>query len=176
MMARETVPGAMVAGFEAASGDLADRLMVALHAAEGEGGDVRGRQSAALVVVPPQGEAWQARFELRVEDHAEPVEELGRLLRLARAYELAGEADELMGEGRAGEAAGRYVRASELAPESDELLFWAGLAIAQNGDVAAGADAVRRAASVHPGWLTLLDRLSPEFAPAGAAVRRELER
>ena len=93
---------------------------------------------------------------------------------LKRAYDLAGEADELMGEGRAGEAAGRYVRASELAPESDELLFWAGLAIAQNGDVPAGADAVRRAASVHPGWLMLLERLSPEFAPAGEAVRREL--
>ena len=79
-----------------------------------------------------------------------------------------------MGEGRAEEAAGLYVRASELAPESDELLFWAGLAIAQKGDVAAGADAVRRAASVHPGWLTLLERLSPDFAPAGEAVRRAL--
>jgi hypothetical protein len=67
------------------------------------------------------------------------------------------------------------VRASELAPESDELLFWAGLAIAHSGDIARGADAVRRAAGVHPGWLTLLDRLSPEFAPAGAAVRQTLE-
>ena len=67
-----------------------------------------------------------------------------------------------------------YVRASELAPQSDELLFWAGLAIAQGGDVAAGADAVRRAARVHPGWLTLLERLSPEFAPAGRAVLHEI--
>jgi hypothetical protein len=66
------------------------------------------------------------------------------------------------------------VRASELAPESDELLFWAGLAIAQSGDIGRGADAVRRAAAVHPGWLTLLDRLSPEFAPAGQAVRDAL--
>ena len=49
------------------------------------------------------------------------------------------------------------------------------LAIAQKGDVAAGADAVRRAAAVHPGWLTLLDRLSPEFAPAGEAVRQQLQ-
>jgi uncharacterized Ntn-hydrolase superfamily protein len=176
MMARATVPDAMSAAFAAAGGDLAERLMTALEGAEAEGGDVRGRQSAALLVAPATGEPWQARFDLRVEDHADPIGELRRLLGLRRAYELAGEADELMGEGRAGEAAGRYVRASELAPESDELLFWAGLAIAQNGDVAAGADAVRRAASVHPGWLTLLDRLSPEFAPAGAAVRRELER
>jgi uncharacterized Ntn-hydrolase superfamily protein len=176
MMARATVPDAMSAAFERTDGDLAERLMVALEGAEAEGGDVRGRQSAALLVAPAAGEPWRARVDLRVEDHADPVGELRRLLGLQRAYELAGEADELMGEGRAAEAAARYVRAAELAPTSDELQFWAGLAIAQEGDVAAGADAVRRAASVHPGWLTLLERLSPEFAPAGAAVREELTR
>jgi uncharacterized Ntn-hydrolase superfamily protein len=122
-------------------------------------------------VVPKQGEPWKSRIDLRVEDHTDPVGELRRLLRLHRAYELAGQADELAAEGRAGEAAARYVQASELAPQSDELLFWAGLALAQQGDVAAGADAVRRAAEVHPGWLVLLERLSPEFAPAGDAVR-----
>ena len=175
MMERETVPAAMVAGFEAATGDLADRLMAALHAAEGEGGDVRGRQSSALVVVPREGEPWRARFELRVEDHEEPVEELGRLLRLARAYELAGEADELMASDRTEEAGGLYLRAAELAPESDELLFWAGLAQVHAGDVQTGMAAVRRAIELHPGWFTLLERLSPDFAPAGERVRRELE-
>ena len=176
MMARATVPAAMAAAFGAAQGDLAERLMTALEGAEAEGGDVRGRQSAALLVAPARGEPWRVRLDLRVEDHADPIGELRRLLGLQRAYELAGEADELMGEGRAAEAAARYVRAAELAPASDELQFWAGLAIAQEGDVAAGADAVRRAAAVHPGWLTLLDRLSPDFAPAGAAVRAHLER
>jgi uncharacterized Ntn-hydrolase superfamily protein len=174
MMARATMPDAMSAAFGAAGGDLAERLMTALEGAEADGGDVRGRQSAALLVAPAEGEPWQARLDLRVEDHADPVGELRRLLGLQRAYELAGEADEAMAAGRADEATAMYVRASELAPQSDELLFWAGLAIAQKGDVAAGADAVRRAASVHPGWLTLLERLSPEFAPAGAAVRRAL--
>jgi uncharacterized Ntn-hydrolase superfamily protein len=176
MMARATVPAAMSAAFEAATGDLAERLMTALAGAEADGGDVRGRQSAALLVVPAAGEAWQFRVDLRVDDHADPIGELRRLLRLQRAYELAGEADELMGAERPEEAAPRYVRAAELAPESDELLFWAGLALAQTGDLAGGVDAVRRAAAVHPGWLTLLDRLSPEFAPAGAAVRAELGR
>lgn len=173
MMARATVPDAMSAAFAAAGGDLAERLMTALEGAEAEGGDVRGRQSAALLVAPPHGEPWQARMDLRVEDHADPIGELRRLLTLQRAYELAGEADEAMAAGRAEEAAAMYVRASELAPQSDELLFWAGLAIARR-DVAAGADAVRRAAAVHPGWLDLLERLSPEFAPAGEAVRRVL--
>jgi uncharacterized Ntn-hydrolase superfamily protein len=175
MMARDTVPAAMVAGFEAASGDLAERLMAAVQAAEGEGGDVRGRQSAALLVVPPEGEPWQTRFDLRVEDHTEPVEELGRLLRLARAYELAGRADELMASDRVEEAGILYLKAAELAPESDELLFWAGLAQVHAGDVQTGMAAVRAALEIHPGWLTLLERLSPDFAPAGERVRRELD-
>ena len=175
MMARATVPDAMSAAFAAASGDLAERLMTALEGAEAEGGDVRGRQSAAIVVAPAHGEPWRARLDLRVEDHADPVGELRRLLLLQRAYELAGEADEAIAAGRVEQATAMYVRASELAPQSDELLFWAGLAIAQKGDVAGGADAVRRAAAVHPGWLTLLDRLTPEFAPAGEAVRKQLE-
>ena len=67
-------------------------------------------------------------------------------------------------------------RAAELAPGSDELLFWSGLALAQAGELDRGVDAVRRAATVHEGWLTLLDRLAPDFAPAGTQVRRALGR
>ena len=175
MMERDTVPAAMSAAFEAAQGDLAARLLAALQAAEGEGGDVRGRQSAALLVVPSEGEAWRARVDLRVEDHRDPLAELRRLHRLQRAYELAGRADELMASDRAPDAGALYRRAAELAPESDELLFWAGLAIAHTGDLDEGVAAVRRAAEVQPNWLVLLDRLSPDFAPAGERVRRELQ-
>ncbi len=176
MMERDTVPAGMAAAFEAADGDLAARLMAALHGAQAEGGDIRGRQSAALLVAPAEGEAWRARVDLRVEDHTDPLAELDRLLVLQRAYELAGSADELMAAGRADEAGALYRRAAELAPGSDELLFWAGLAVAHTGDVVEGAAAVRRAADVQPNWLVLLDRLSPDFAPAGEAVRRELGR
>jgi uncharacterized Ntn-hydrolase superfamily protein len=177
MMERETVPAAMSAAFEAAAGrPLAERLMIALEAAEAEGGDVRGRQSAAMLVVPAAGEAWHARVDLRVEDHPEPLTELRRLLVLQQAYELAGEGDELMASGRAAEAGERYRAAAVLAPGSDELLFWAGLAMAQAGDLDGGTDAVRRAAEVHPNWLVLLERLSPDFAPAGAQVLRALSR
>jgi len=176
MMARETVPAAMSAAFEHSAGDLAARLLAALEAAEGQGGDVRGRQSAALLVVPPEGEPWQARVDLRVEDHRDPLGELRRLVELQRAYELAGRADELMAADRATEAGALYRQAAELAPESDELLFWAGLALAHSGDLEAGVDAVRRAIDAHAGWGTLLDRLSADFAPAGAEVRRALGR
>ncbi|HET8953653.1 MAG TPA: DUF1028 domain-containing protein [Solirubrobacteraceae bacterium] len=176
MMERDTVPAAMSAAFEAATGDLASRLLAALQAAQGEGGDVRGRQSAALLVVPSEGESWRARVDLRVEDHVDPLAELERLLGLWRAYELAGAADELMAAERADEAGALYRRAAELAPDSDELLFWAGLAIAHAGDLDEGVEAVRRAAQAQPNWLVLLDRLSPDFAPAGAAVRAALGR
>jgi len=150
--------------------------VAALEGAEGAGGDVRGRQSAALVVVPAQGDPWRRSTDLRVEDHTDPVTELRRVLVLSRAYTLAGEADELLAEGRADEAGEKYRAAAELAPESDELLFWAGLALAGTGDVEGGVEAVRRAAGTHPGWLVLLDRLSPEFAPSGEVVRAALGR
>jgi uncharacterized Ntn-hydrolase superfamily protein len=175
MMENATVPAAMSDAFAAASGPLADRLMAALLAAEGEGGDVRGRQSAALAIAPAEGEPWRRTVDLRVDDHAAPLDELERLLRLQRAYELAGSADELMAAGRAQEAGRLYRSASDLAPESDELLFWSGLALANAGDLDGGLDAVRRAAAVQPNWLVLLDRLSTDFAPAGEAVRRALE-
>ena len=174
MMTRDTVPAAMAEAFRAASGTLSERLLAALRGAEAEGGDVRGRQSAAMLVVPASGEPWRWSVDLRVEDHSDPLDELERLLGLHRAYGLADEADELMGAGRLDEAGPLYSRAAELAPESDELLFWSGLAHAQAGDVERGAEIVARAAAKHDGWRVLLARLSPEFAPAGADVRRAL--
>jgi uncharacterized Ntn-hydrolase superfamily protein len=174
MMERDTVPQAMSDAFVASAGALQDRLLAALDAAEAQGGDVRGRQSAAMVVVPPDGEPWRRTVDLRVEDHGAPLEELRRLVTLQRAYDLAGAGDELLAAGRVEEAGELYERAAELAPNSDELLFWSGLAIAQTGDLERGVAAVRRAVEENPNWLVLLDRLSPEFAPAGAAVRQHM--
>jgi uncharacterized Ntn-hydrolase superfamily protein len=174
MMARDTVPAAMSQAFEASAGPLQDRLLAALDAAEAEGGDVRGRQSAGMVVVPADGEPWRRTVDLRVEDHDVPLDELRRLLTLQRAYDLAGAGDELLAAGRTDEAGELYKRAAEIAPGSDELLFWSGLARAQTGDLEGGVAAVRRAVEENPNWLVLLDRLSPEFAPAGQAVRQQI--
>jgi uncharacterized Ntn-hydrolase superfamily protein len=170
MMAGDTVPDAMAAAYRAHSGDLAERLLAALDAAEAAGGDVRGRQSAALLVVPAGGEPWRTRFDVRVEDHTDPLGELRRLVRLARAYEMAGRADELAAEGSHAEATSLYLAAAELAPEADELTFWAGLGAAAE-DLPAGVELIRRAAAVKPSWLTLLDRLSAALAPTAEAVR-----
>jgi uncharacterized Ntn-hydrolase superfamily protein len=173
MMANDTVPAAMAGTYSAHDGDLSERLLAALEAAEAAGGDVRGRQSAALLVVPAEGEPWRVRFDVRVEDHSDPLGELRRLVRMARAYEMAGQADELAAQGEHTQATQLYLAAAELAPESDELTFWAGLGAAGQ-DLDAGLELVRRAAAIKPAWLTLLDRLSEELAPTAQAVREAL--
>jgi uncharacterized Ntn-hydrolase superfamily protein len=173
MMANDGVPAAMAGAYRAAEGDLAERLLAALDAAQVAGGDVRGQQSAALLVVPGAGEPWRTRFDIRVEDHADPLGELGRLTRLARAYEMAGRADELTAAGEHGEATRLYLAAAELAPEADELTFWAGLGLAAE-DLRAGTELVRRAIAVKPSWMTLLGRLDAELAPTAPAVAAAL--
>ena len=174
LMASPRVWPAMAEAFEAAEGPLARRLLAALDAAEAAGGDVRGRQSAALVVVPVEGEPWRRSVELRVEDAVNPLAELRRLLDLHDAYELADRADALAGEGRHRDAAELYVRAAEAAPANVELSFWAGLGIAAGGDLARGAERVRAALDADDGWRALLARLDPEIAPAVSDVREAL--
>ena len=174
MMVGPEVWPAMAEAFTASTGPLARRLLAALDAAQAAGGDVRGRQSAALLVVPAEGEPWQRTVELRVEDHTDPLGELRRLLDLADAYAVATEGDDLVGEGRHEEAAERYRHASQLAPANDELLFWAGLAVAQGGNVDAGVERVRSAIEMHSGWRDLLARLEPDIARSAAVVRDAL--
>src|SRR5215211_4545975 len=169
MMASERVWPAMAEAFEAAEGSLARRLMAALDSAEAAGGDARGRQSAALLVVPAKGEEWD-RTELRVEDHPEPLDELRRLIGVQEAYALASKADDAMGEGRHDDAARYGAEALALVPDNRELLFWAGLGMAQSGDLDGGVAMVRRAIELQPGWAELLGRLEPDIAPSARAV------
>jgi uncharacterized Ntn-hydrolase superfamily protein len=164
----------MLAAFGAASGALTQRLLAALDAAEAAGGDLRGRQSAAILVVPAQGEPWETVIALRVEDDPDPLPELARLVGLDRAYRVAGGADELMAAGRHEEAAQQFARAAALAPGSDELRFWAGLGAAGTGRAAAGLSDIRSAIETHPGWGELLRRLPADDFPGAAEVLRRL--
>src|SRR5262249_43776632 len=157
---------AMLDAYHSAQGSLTIRLLAALDAAEAEGGDARGRQSAAIVVVPAQGEGWERVIELRVEDNPEPLLELRRLVRVHDAYELADRADGLAGEGRHGEAAALYQQASALDPGNHELRFWAGLGAAQGGDFDAAMVDVRAAIEARPQWRELLERLPADLAPS----------
>jgi uncharacterized Ntn-hydrolase superfamily protein len=174
MLASDGVWPAMRQAFAGAQGPLPGRLLATLQAAEAAGGDVRGRQSAAILVVPGSGNAWDTDVSLRVEDHPEPLEELARLMRLHEANTLAKLAERRVGEGRHDEAASLFARAFELAPESHELRFWAGLAAAESGDMDAALRYVEAAIAAQPTWRDLLSRLTPEQAPSARAVRERL--
>ena len=174
IMSSAEVWPAMLEAFETAAGTLSARLMAALHAAEAAGGDIRGRQSAAIVVVPGSGEPWETVVSLRVEDHPEPLAELDRLLVLDAAYKLAGEGDERVAAGDIDAAARFYQQAHELVPDSHELRFWAGLGAAQRAEVDAGLALVASAIAQQPGWRELLARLAPEQWPVAAELLERL--
>jgi uncharacterized Ntn-hydrolase superfamily protein len=175
IMVSERVWPAMLAAFTASSGPLTERLLRALEAAEHEGGDLRGRQSAAILVVPAVGEPWSTVVAVRVDDHPEPLDELRRLVVLNGAYALAGSADELLNQGRGAAAAQLYMQASEQAPGNHELLFWAGLGMAGAGDLDAGVARVREAIELQPTWRELLGRLPTDLTPAAPAVLARLD-
>jgi uncharacterized Ntn-hydrolase superfamily protein len=150
MMERPTVWPAMAEAYRAATGELADRLMAALRAAEAEGGDVRGRQSAALLVVPAAGSAWTTRYDLRVEDHRAPIDELARLLCLARAYEAFDRSQEPANSGDLTAAAAEMEDAHELAPDDDQITLWTSLLMAGAGRMPEARRLYADAARVEP--------------------------
>ncbi|MBI4259426.1 MAG: DUF1028 domain-containing protein [Actinobacteria bacterium] len=163
MMEKETVWGAMLDAFLGTAGPLAERLLAALEAAEREGGDARGRQSAALLVVGGErrDHPWQDRLaDLRVDEHERPVEELGRLLRVHRAYEHLERGNTLTDEGRFEEAAAEMDRAAELAPEDDQISFWRALTLVGAGRAAEAREAAERARAANPRWAPFLRRLA----------------
>jgi uncharacterized Ntn-hydrolase superfamily protein len=174
IMATPKIWGAMLDAYEAArerSETMAQRLLAALDAAEAAGGDARGRQSAAILVVPAAAAAWETTVSLRVEDHPDPLRELRRLLDLHGAYLVAAEGDWLSGERELDGAAACYRRASELAADNHELLFWAALGALHAGQLEAGAAQLRQAIALHPGWAALLEALDDDAAPGAAAAR-----
>jgi len=158
IMERATVPDAMVEAYLAAQGDLADRLMAALDAAEAEGGDLRGHQSAALRVVSSQA-SEEPLFDLRVEDHADPLPELARLAAARRAYRSVDVADELAASGDFEGAFAQYTAAHEAQPDNAELAFWRGVALASRGREEEARPFLEAAYAKNDGWRELLRRL-----------------
>jgi uncharacterized Ntn-hydrolase superfamily protein len=162
LMDRPTVWPAMARAYEAAEGDFAERLLAALEAAEAEGGDIRGRQSAALVIVraQPTGRSWEDRLvDLRVDDHAEPLAELRRLVRLHRAYDEMNQGDEALAAGGVEAALGHYTRASELAPEIAELPFWQAVTLFTSGQADKALPLFARVFAAEERWARLVPRL-----------------
>jgi uncharacterized Ntn-hydrolase superfamily protein len=174
MMRHDTVWGSMASAFEASTGSLASRLLAALDGAQAEGGDLRGQQSAAILVVPATGTPADTIVDLRVEDHPEPLRELRRIVRLGSAYALADEADELSALGDFPSAATRYLAAHEIAPDNDELRFWAGLGLISAGFPDRGRDLLRASIANDDSWLELLIRLDPNDVPSKTEALRLL--
>ncbi|TFG53034.1 MAG: DUF1028 domain-containing protein [Gemmatimonadales bacterium] len=183
LMERPTVWDAMARAYETASGDLADRLLAALIAAEGEGGDIRGRQSAALLVVRGSGTGrpWvDRRFDLRVEDHPDPVGELRRLVRLARAYEHLNEGDAHVTQNDLERALVSYGKATTLVPDNatnGEAAFWTGVTLAGAGRVDEGVAYLARAYRSDARWAALLRQLpAAGLLPADSSLVERLVR
>lgn len=164
LMDDESVWPAMKAAYERAEGDLADRLLAALDAAQASGGDIRGQQSAALLVVAGERseKPWEGRlFELRVEDHPRPLDELRRLVRLQRAYRYADRADELIAAQNFDDAMGALAKAAALAPDVLELRFWAAAALFAAGREDEALQMFREVFAKEPVWARLAPRLVP---------------
>jgi uncharacterized Ntn-hydrolase superfamily protein len=162
LMLNPTVCDAMATVYESSDGDLAERLLMALEAAQREGGDIRGRQSAAILVVSGDRRqpSWGGRvFDLRIEDHPQPLEELRRLLTLARAYNYMNQGDELVTRGDIESAVEAYSIAEALAPDSHEMIFWHAVTLAGVGKVEEALPLFRKAFAMWPDWRTLVPRL-----------------
>lgn len=164
LMRNERVWPAMARAFETTRGDLAERLLASLEAAEAAGGDIRGKQSAALVVVSGErsDRPWDRIFDLRVEDHPEPLVELRRLLRVARAYRAATDGDNYVTAGKIDSALIAYGRAAELLPDSatnGELVYWQAVTLLEVGRREEAIPLFRRAFQQDRSWIELLWRL-----------------
>jgi uncharacterized Ntn-hydrolase superfamily protein len=169
LLERDTCWRAMADAYEAAlsRGDpFVERLLLTLEAAEREGGDVRGRQSAAIMVVEGEvrptkwrGRLWNGRLmDLRIEDHPDPVPELRRIVTMQLAYDLS---DDDGDAARAGQSSDqRYARARELAPDAFELVFWRGVELATAGDIEAGRRELLVAFAADTRWRTTLQHLA----------------
>jgi uncharacterized Ntn-hydrolase superfamily protein len=162
MMANGTVPKAMAVAFEKTKGDLADRMMAALEAAEPEGGDIRGNQSAAMVIVSgePSGVEWKdTKLNLRIEDHPTPLIELKRLIRVHRAYQHANMGDHYMETEEIDKALIEYSKAAEYYPENPELPYWSAIALANVGRLEEALPVFQSVFQRNPDLKTMTPRL-----------------
>jgi uncharacterized Ntn-hydrolase superfamily protein len=149
-MMRDTgVPEAMADAFTGTTGELSGRLLAALHAAEAAGGDIRGRQSACLLVASPDAKPWERAYDVRVDDHADPLGELDRMVALHRAYR-------------------------DGVPVNNELMFWRAIELAAAGKADDARSLIAPPLAEHDGWAILLRRLSATGRVDDAIVERLL--
>ena len=168
MMLKSTVPAAMAEAFQASTGDLVDRILDALDAAEVEGGDIRGKQSAALLVTRGTRGGVQGAdrtWDLRVDDHPEPLAELRRLATIKRGYELGFVKPDAPFE----DIDQGLLQIEDATGGNPEMTYWAAIALTSMGRLEDGRRLLARANKVSPNWTELLRRL-----PAAGNASQEI--
>jgi len=162
-MLNDKVWGAMAEAYGAATGDLTGRLLAALDAAQAVGGDIRGQQSAAILVVDgvKSDSAWAHKIiDLRVEDHPLPLTELRRLVKLNRAYNLANEGDEFVAAQDFDRAMAAYGEATELSPGNIELQFWKAASLYKVGQKQEALPLFKEVFEAETNWALVVPRLA----------------
>jgi len=164
MMLNNKVWGEMSKAFENSKGPLAERLITALEAAQKEGGDIRGKQSACLLVVKGKasGNLWEDRvIDLRVEDNPEPIDEIKRLLKVYRAYEHMNRGDLAVEKNDMKLAMDEYNAAMKMFPENLEMKFWTAVSLANTGEVEKSLPMFKEIFEKDNNWKELTKRLIP---------------
>ena len=164
LMANADVWPAMARAYERTGGDLATRLLAALEAGQRAGGDIRGQQSAAIVIVKGDRSTkpWEDRvMDLRVEDHPRPIQELRRLVTLWRAYRHEDQGDAYVADNKVDRALEEYAEAARLAPQNMELQFWQAVTLWKLGREKEATPIFRKVFKRDRRWVHLVPRLVP---------------
>ncbi len=162
MMLNNTVWDAMASAFETTNGSLAERILAALKAAQAEKGDIRGSQSAAILIVKGDatGNSWEDKvMDLRVEDSANPIAELERLIKINKAYDYMNKGDLAMEVGDSKKAEELYLNAQKLFPENLEMQYWYAINLLNNKDFEMAKPILTSIFKKDSNWRTLTSRL-----------------
>jgi uncharacterized Ntn-hydrolase superfamily protein len=162
LMDKKTVWPAMARAFEESNGNLAERMLTAMEAAEKEGGDIRGKQSIAILVVKAKstGNVWEDRVvDLRIEDHPTPLKEMRRVLDVHKAYEYMNKGDLAIETGDFNLAKSHYENAQRLNPENLEMKYWYAITLANNGEFNKAIIILKEVFKADDNWRRLTPRL-----------------
>jgi uncharacterized Ntn-hydrolase superfamily protein len=173
MMIRRSVWPAMAEAYKSSRGELIDRLLDALDAAEAEGGDIRGRQSAAILIVAGEntGQPWKDKlYDVRVDDAPEPLREIRRLVSIARAYIHQRRAQKALEQGDRAAMNREFETACRLIGDNFEMRFWYAIGLLSIGDVDAGIAILREVAAHDRNWITLALRLPAPLLKTDPAI------
>ena len=163
LMLNNTVWDAMANAFENSKGKpLSERLLLSLKAAQAEKGDLRGKQSAAILIVSgtATGNSWEdTLMDLRVDDHENPLQELERLMKVDKAYNFMNNGDVAMEEGNTKLAETNYLNAQKLFPDNLEMQYWYAINLLNNKDFEKAKPILSSIFSKDKNWKTLVPRL-----------------